>query len=73
MIFYNIKKTKDFFEKLRGCEGQIEIVGNDGSVTPFSHGLCCIDGSIEQIELRFQKTEDLDRMLNFAMNEKRSA
>ena len=69
MKFYNIKKSRAFFEKLNTCEGQIDIIGNDGSITPFGSGLCCIDGTITQIELRFQNTEDLDRMLHFALNE----
>lgn len=73
MKFYNITKTRDFFEKLRDCEGQIDIIGNDGSIIPFGSGLCCIDGTIRQIELRFQNTEDLDMMLNFTLNERRSA
>lgn len=81
MKFYNIRQSKDFFERLSECEGVVNIINDDGYAAEFTgnrkdipdQGLGCFDGSIRQIELKFQKTEDLDKMFRFIMNERRSA
>ncbi|MCR5774398.1 MAG: hypothetical protein K6G42_04875 [Lachnospiraceae bacterium] len=79
MRFYNIRRSQDFFTTLSNCTGKVDIVKENGNVVEYSGNknedsdLICFDGSIRFIELKFQKTEDLDRMLSFIMNEKRSA
>ncbi|MBO5551712.1 MAG: hypothetical protein J5966_07110 [Lachnospiraceae bacterium] len=81
MKIYNIRRSKDFFKKLADCKGEVQIVGEDGkavrcvgSTEAFLQSeLSCFDGVIPQIEVKFQRPEDLDGMLNFIMNERRSA
>ncbi len=79
MKFYNIRRSNDFFKVLSGCKGKVNIVTEEGIEIDFSgrkdrHSeLCCIDGMIRKIEVRFQREDDLYRMLGYIMNEKRTA
>lgn len=81
MKIYNIRKSKDFFNRLSGCEGEVEIISEDGKAVKFTGSkerfweseLSCFDGTIPQIEVKFQKTEDLNRIISFVMNERRTA
>ena len=79
MKFYNIRRSNDFFKVLSGCKGKVNIVTQEGIEIDFSgrgnrHSeLCCIDGTIRQIEVRFQREDDLNMMLGYIMNERRTA
>ena len=81
MKIYNIRKSKDFFETLSSCEGKVEIIKEDGMVVEFSgckgsfqsSELSCFNGTIPMLELKFQNIEDLDRILNLIMNQRKTA
>ncbi len=77
MTFYNVRRSKDFFENLSRCKGRIDIVKDNGSIISFDSGskneFGCFDGLIRYIEVRFHNPEDANRMLSFMLNEKRSA
>ncbi len=81
MVFYNVRRSNDFFTILSACKGKIDIVGSDGQLVeykksrelPDGSAHNCFDGMIRHIELKFDDAEDLERMLSYIMNEKRSA
>lgn len=79
MIFYNIHGSKEFFTKLSGCDGKVDIVSDDGNVREFMSGKASpqggewnyFDGTIKKIELKFHDPEDLVEMLMY-VHDKRS-
>lgn len=81
MTIYNIRNSKKFFSRLSECRGAVEIVGDDGRTVEYSgnrseaaeNEFNCFDGTIKQIELKFHNVEDLEQMLGYIMNERRSA
>ena len=81
MKIYDIRRSKDFFNSLSECKGAVKIISGDGRSIEFSGSrkellnteLGCFDGTIPQIEVCFQETEDLHHILNFILNEKRTA
>ncbi len=77
MTFYNIRRSREFFEKLSECDGKVDIVGENGSTVEYLNNnkniTECFDGMIRRIEIRLHTPEDINRMMNFMINEKRSA
>ena len=81
MKIYNIHRSGDFFRNLSKCEGRVSIVREDGNIAEFrghdkdfqNSELSCFNGTIPKIELKFQKAEDLDRILNFIINQRKYA
>ena len=73
MIFYNIHGSKEFFTKLSGCDGRVDIVSEDGKSTEFMNGKNSpkgaewnyFDGTLKKIELKFHDPEDLVEMLMY--------
>ena len=76
MKFYNIHEAKDFMSKLSECDGRVDIVSDDGRTVEFMGGSSMpketkwnyFDGTIKQIELKFQNPDDLTEMLMYVMN-----
>lgn len=78
MKVYNIDNGKAFFEKLAGCEGRVEMVGENGKRLLLTEGrqeqelilMTYFNGGIRELELIFQKQEDLSRILSYLMNKR---
>ena len=81
MTIYNIRNSKKFFSRLSECKGAVEIVGDDGRTVEYSGNRSeaaeneykCFDGTIKHIELKFHNAGDLEQILGYIMNERRSA
>ncbi len=67
MKVYNIKNSKKFFEKLNDCKGTVTLLNEDGEQMPLSHSMTTIDGTIRQLELKFQDNQDSVEILNYLL------
>lgn len=74
MKIYNIENTKNFFETLSACEGNVELVGNKGEhITLNSENgenlnllsETYVDGMIKEIELAFSNKNDAVKMFQY--------
>lgn len=74
MKIFNIQNTRRFFERLSECEGDIEIVNEEGMHLSLFDGdrknlnilaTTYVDGNINAIELYFQKSKDALMFLEF--------
>ncbi len=78
MKVYNIRDSREFFEKLTSCSGTVELVNEQGTRFPLPKSslpsdpwlMTCFQGTIKEMELRFQDAEDLNRILNYLMNKR---
>lgn len=81
MKIYNIHNIKEFSRKLAACEGNVEIIGENGlhlqihgkngtaDLIPFSY----ISGEIRQMELIFEKDHDRQHIFSYLLNHKRTS
>ena len=74
MKIYNIENTKDFFETLSECEGNVELVSNNGEHITLNkaHGNnlnllseTYVDGMIKEIELAFTNKTDAVKIFEY--------
>ncbi|MBO4845203.1 MAG: hypothetical protein J5525_02740 [Lachnospiraceae bacterium] len=74
MKIYNIENTKEFFETLSECEGNVELVNDNGEHITLSNkngenlnllSETYVDGSIKEIELSFSDKTDAVRMFTY--------
>jgi len=74
MKIYNVNNTKKFFETLSACEGNVELVNNNGEHillnTKKGKNLnllseTYINGMIKEIELAFSNKQDAVKMFQF--------
>lgn len=76
MKVYNIRNSKKFFERLSGCKGGVELVNENGiHLTVIKGGeqaellpMTYMDGEIRQMELVFEKKEDVHYMMSYLVN-----
>ena len=76
MKVYNIRNTHEFFEKLSGSKGIVELVDKNGVRLPLTAGngktaqfpFPQIYGEIDELELCFQYGEDCRRILTYMLN-----
>ena len=73
MKVYNIRDSREFFEKLAACEGIVEVVQEDGARLPLMTPMTCFEGAIREMELFFQNQEDCTRILRYLMNKRNLA
>ena len=81
MKVYNIKDSREFFEKLTACKGTVEIVKEDGTRLPPMAGsptselqsMTCFQGAIRQMELYFQDQNDCTQILHYLINKRNLA
>ncbi len=80
MKVYNVKDTEKFFEVLNDCQGDVEIVGKDGSMIPFNGSDNAriledtyADIDIHEMELKFSDPKDAVNMIIFLGNLRRAA
>ncbi len=68
MKVYNITDTKKFFETLRKCTGNVDVVNDEGkqmSLIVDGHeslsalAAAYVKGTIEELELHFSKPQDI--------------
>ncbi len=67
MKVYNIKNSKKFFEKLNDCKGTVTLLDEDGEQMPVSQSMNSIDGTIRQLEIKFQDNQDSIHILNYLL------
>lgn len=76
MKFFNIKDTKEFFYKLAGCEGDVDLVDPEGGlialITNGHENLSAmaatyLRGSISEIELKFSDNRDAFYMAEYVL------
>ena len=74
MKIYNIQDTKELFDRLSKCKGDVEVVNKKGlhiSLVDNNHkqlesvAASYADGKIKEIELFFLKPEDSVMMLEY--------
>ncbi len=76
MIFYNIRRPKEFFSEISKCTGRIDIISSDGNIEVLKDASGPLadekwndcDGIINQLELKFHNPEDLVEMLMYITN-----
>ncbi|MDE6960374.1 MAG: polya polymerase [Lachnospiraceae bacterium] len=81
MKVYNIKDSRDFFEKLSACKGMVEIVTEDKRRIPLiTEGaakelslMTSFEGTIKEMELFFQNQEDCNRIIQYLINKRHLA
>ncbi|MFG6332966.1 MAG: polya polymerase [Lachnospiraceae bacterium] len=81
MKVYNINNSREFFEKLTACKGTVELVNEegkrlrlaDGPLTPDTLLMTYFKGTIREMELIFQNSEDCARILSYLMNKRHLA
>ena len=74
MKIYNIENTKEFFETLSECEGNVELVSDNGEHITLSSkngenlnllSETYVDGKIKEIELAFSDKTDAVRIFEY--------
>ena len=72
MKIYNINNSKALFERLASCKGAVDLVKENGEQIRLqditSLPLANIQGSIKQMELKFQEAEDCQIIFNYLLN-----
>lgn len=75
MKVFNIKDTNRFFEVLNNCNGDVEIVGKDGTMIPFNKDDNArileeryADVAIREMELKFSDPRDSVNMIMYLGN-----
>ncbi len=73
----NIKDTTKFFQVIDECKGKVELVTGEGDRLNLKSKLSQYvslanifsDGTIKELELVAYEPEDIDRLLNFMINQ----
>lgn len=80
MKIYNIRNVKEFSRKLAACEGNVEIISENGlhlqihskdgtaDLIPFYY----VSGEIKEMELIFEKDEDCHKIFSYLLNFKKT-
>lgn len=77
MKVQNIKNINRFFEVVDACKGRVELVTGEGDRLNLKSKLCQYvslanifsNGEIPELEVVAYEREDIDRLINFMMNE----
>ena len=77
MKVQNIKNINRFFEVVDACEGKVELVTGEGDRLNLKSKLCQYvsmanifsNGEIPELEIIAYEQEDIDKLINFMMNE----
>lgn len=77
MKVQNIKNINRFFEVVDACEGKVELVTGEGDRLNLKSKLCQYvsmanifsNGEIPELEIIAYEKEDIDKLINFMMNE----
>ena len=77
MKVQNIRNINKFFEVVDACTGRVELVTGDGDRLNLKSKLCQYvsmanifsNGEIPELEIIAYEREDIDRLINFMMNE----
>ena len=78
MKVQNIKNIDKFFKVIDGCKGKVELVTGEGDRLNLKSKLSQYvsmanifsDGTIKELEIVAYEPEDIDKLVNFMMNEK---
>ena len=77
MKVQNIKNINKFFEVVDACSGRVELVTGEGDRLNLKSKLCQYvsmanifsNGEIPELEIIAYEREDIDKLINFMMNE----
>lgn len=77
MKVQNIRNINKFFEVVDACTGRVELVTGEGDRLNLKSKLCQYvsmanifsNGEIPELEIIAYEREDIDRLINFMMNE----
>lgn len=77
MKVQNIKNINRFFEVVDACKGRVELVTGEGDRLNLKSKLCQYvslanifsNGEIPELEVVAYEREDIDKLINFMMNE----
>lgn len=77
MKIQNIKDINKFFEVVDACDGKVELVTGEGDRLNLKSKLCQYvslanifsNGEIPELEIIAHEKEDVDRLIQFMMNE----
>lgn len=77
MKVQNIKNINRFFEVVDACTGRVELVTGEGDRLNLKSKLCQYvsmanifsNGEIPELEIIAYEREDIDKLINFMMNE----
>lgn len=77
MKVQNIKNIQKFFEVVDACEGRVELVTGEGDRLNLKSKLCQYvslanifsNGEIPELEIIAYERADIDKLINFMMNE----
>lgn len=77
MKVQNIKNINKFFEVVDACEGRVELVTGEGDRLNLKSKLCQYvsmanifsNGEIPELEIIAYERADIDKLINFMMNE----
>ena len=77
MKVQNIRNINKFFEVVDACTGRVELVTGEGDRLNLKSKLCqnvsmaniFSNGEIPELEIIAYEREDIDRLINFMMNE----
>ena len=78
MKVQNIKNIDTFFKVIDSCKGKVELVTGEGDRLNLKSKLSQYvsmanifsDGTIKELEIVAYEPEDIDKLVNFMMNEK---
>lgn len=78
MKVQNIKNIDKFFKVIDSCKGKVELVTGEGDRLNLKSKLSQYvsmanifsDGTIKELEIVAYEPEDIDKLVNFMMNEK---
>lgn len=81
MKIYNINNTKELFDRLAACQGTVRLVGETGEQVEIQPGkfdesllpMLYVQGTIKQMELRFENAGDCDLIFNYLVNKRGTA
>ena len=74
MKIFNINNTKELFDTIAECTGSVELIGSDGSHLKLNNeegknldilSGTYVHGSIDEIELNFENSDDAMKLFQF--------
>ena len=74
MKIFNIDNTKELFDTIAECKGSVELIGSDGSHLKLNNeegqnldilSGTYVHGSIDEIELNFENSDDAMKLFQF--------
>ena len=74
MKLMNIKDVDDFFDLINKCEGDVELLSDDGDRINLKSTLCqfiakeVFSGMINELELVVHNPSDVIKIMNFMIN-----